>query len=62
MPKVPAIDWDQGSIASGASNAFSGANDLWTPDMDHRLPSLEEQRIMAVAKATRAKLAFEGQR
>jgi hypothetical protein len=57
MPKVPDLLTSQSdSLGSGPSTPFGAANQLWTPDRDKKPPSLAEQRIMAVAEATRIRL------
>jgi hypothetical protein len=56
MPKVPDLltaQSDLGSLGSEAQVTFGIDRQLWTPSDDKPLPTPVEQRIMAVAKATR---------
>ena len=60
MPKVPDLDQSVGPTMSGPSTGFASANQLWTPDMDKKPPSLIEQEILQVAEQTRQRIAGLG--
>lgn len=57
MPKVPGLDMDEGSIASEGQTSFGADRQLFA---DKPLLSPVEQRVKAVAEATRQRIRWQG--